>query len=154
MYEYVKEYDIDEKSIPKEMREPLEIYKEQKQNVDVENVILKSWQESLLNYMKPSDREIIWVQGRHCGEGKSWFQEYVESRFGFKRVVAGMDIKLKKSSFCHALRKRRLATTDIFLFDVGKAKTFDTVNYEVLEKLKNGRILASKFDSVELKLQT
>ena len=32
MYEYVKEYDIDEKSIPKEMREPLEIYKEQKQN--------------------------------------------------------------------------------------------------------------------------
>lgn len=154
MYEYVKEYDIDEKSIPKEMREPLEIYKEQKQNVDVENVILKSWQESLLNYMKPSDREIIWVQGRRCGEGKSWFQEYVESRFGFKRVVAGMDIKLKKSSICHALRKRRLATTDIFLFDVGKAKTFDTVNYEVLEKLKNGRILASKFDSVELKLRT
>ena len=136
------------------MREPLEIYKEQKQNVDVENVILKSWQESLLNYMKPSDREIIWVQGRKCGEGKSWFQEYVESRYGFKRVVAGMDIKIKKSSICHALRKRRLATTDIFLFDVGKAKTFDTVNYEVLEKIKNGRILASKFDSVELKLRT
>ena len=65
MYEYVKEYDIDEKSIPKEMREPLEIYKEQKQNVDVENVILRSWQESLLNYMKPSDREVIWVQGRY-----------------------------------------------------------------------------------------
>ena len=154
MYEYVKEYDIDEKSIPKEMREPLEIYKEQKQNVDVENVILRSWQESLLDYMKPSDREVIWVQGRYCGEGKTWFQEYVESRYGFKRVVAGMDIKLKKSSICHVLRKRRLATTDIFLFDVGKAKTFDTVNYEVLEKIKNGRILASKFDSVELKLRT
>ena len=154
MYEFVKEYDIDEKSISKEMREPLEIYKEQKQTVDVENVILKSWQESLLNYMKPSDREIIWVQGRYCGEGKTWFQEYVESRYGFKRVVAGMDIKLKKSSICHVLRKRRLATTDIFLFDVGKAKTFDAVNYEVLEKLKNGRILASKFDSVELKLRT
>ena len=154
MYQFVKEYDIDEKSISKEMREPLEIYKEQKQTVDVENVILKSWQESLLNYMKPSDREIIWVQGRYCGEGKTWFQDYVESKYGYKRVVAGMDIKLKKSSICHVLRKRRLATTDIFLFDVGKAKTFDTVNYEVLEKLKNGRILASKFDSVELKLRT
>ena len=154
MYQFVKEYDLDEKSISKEMREPLEIYKEQKQGVDVENVILKSWQESLLNYMKPSDREIIWVQGRYCGEGKSWFQEYVESRYGYKRVVAGMDLKLKKSSICHVLRKRRLATTDIFLFDVGKAKTFDTVNYEVLEKIKNGRILASKFDSVELKLRT
>jgi hypothetical protein len=154
MYQFVKEYDIDEKSISKEMREPLEIYKEQKQTVDVENVILKSWQESLLNYMKPSDREIIWVQGRYCGEGKTWFQDYVESKYGYKRVVAGMDIKLKKSSICHVLRKRRLATTDIFLFDVGKAKTFDTINYEVLEKLKNGRILASKFDSVELKLRT
>ena len=30
MYEFIKEYDIDEKSIPKEVREPLEIYKEQK----------------------------------------------------------------------------------------------------------------------------
>ena len=27
-------------------------------------------------------------------------------------------------------------TTDIFLFDVGKAETFDGVNYEVLEKIK------------------
>ena len=108
MYEFVKEYDIDEKSISKEMREPLEIYKEQKQNVDVENVILKSWQETLLNYMKPSDREIIWVQGRYCGEGKTWFQDYVESKYGYKRVVAGMDIKLKKSSICHALRKIQL----------------------------------------------
>ena len=53
MYEYVKEYDIDKKSLPKAMREPLEIYKEHKQTVDIENVILKSWQESLLNYMKP-----------------------------------------------------------------------------------------------------
>ena len=65
-----------------------------------------------------------------------------------------MDIKLKKSSICHALRKRSLMTTDIFLFDVGKANTFDGVNYEVLEKIKNGRILASKFDSAELKLHT
>jgi hypothetical protein len=154
MYEFVKEYDIDEKSLPKKMTELLEIYKEQKQNVDVENVILKSWQESLLNYMKPSDREIIWVQGRKCGEGKSWFQGYIESKYGYEHVVAELDLKLRKSSICHVLRKRRLATTDIFLFDVGKAKTFDGVNYGVLEKIKNGRILASKFDSVELKLRT
>ena len=45
-------------------------------------------------------------------------------------------------------------TTDIFLFDVGKAQTDDGVNYELLEKIKNGRILASKFDSKELKFHT
>ena len=43
---------------------------------------------------------------------------------------------------------------DIFLFDVGKAQTDDGVNYELLEKIKNGRILASKFDSKELKFHT
>ena len=45
-----------------------------------------------------------------------------------------MDIKAKNSSICHALGKRPLTTTDIFLFNVGKANTMDEVNYEVLEK--------------------
>ena len=30
----------------------------------------------------------------------------------------------------------------LFLFDVGKSKTFDEINYEVLEKIKNGRVIA------------
>ena len=47
-----------------------------------------------------------------------------------------------------------LVTTDIFLFNVGKAKTFNDVNYEVLEQIKDGRIIAAKFDSKELKLKT
>ena len=135
IYEQVKEYNINEESIPKEYKEPLELYMKQKRNIDPDNVVLRSWQESLLNYIKPTDREIIWVQGERCNEGKSWFQEFIESKFGWSRVICGMDIKLKKSSICHALRKRSLMTTDIFLFDVGKANTFDGVNYEVLEKI-------------------
>ena len=45
-------------------------------------------------------------------------------------------------------------TTDKFLFDVGKANTDDEVNYELLEKIKNGRTVAAKFDSKELKFKT
>ena len=45
-------------------------------------------------------------------------------------------------------------STDIFLFYVGKARTEDEINYELLEQIKNGRTLASKFDSKELKLHT
>ena len=45
-------------------------------------------------------------------------------------------------------------TTDIFLFDVGKAKTEDDMNYELIEQVKNGRTLAGKFDSKELKFHT
>ena len=45
-------------------------------------------------------------------------------------------------------------TTDIFLFDVGKAKTEDDMNYELIERVKNGRTLAGKFDPKELKFHT
>ena len=77
-----------------------------------------------------------------------------ESRFGWNRVVSGMDIKTKNTSICHILRKRPLITTDIFLFNVGKAKAFEDVNNEMLEKIKDGKLLASKYDSMELRLKS
>ena len=46
--------------------------------------------------------------------------------------MTGMDIKVKNSRLAHALRKGSLLTTDTFLFNVGKADTFDGVNYEIL----------------------
>ena len=45
-------------------------------------------------------------------------------------------------------------TTDIFLFNVGKADTENEVNYELLEKIRNGRIVSFKRDSKELKFNT
>ena len=154
IYEEIKEHEISEESLRREYKEAKELYIKHKKNVDLDNVILRPWQEALLEYIKPTNREIIWVIGRKGNEGKSWFQEYMDSKFGWSKVIAGMDIKLKKSSICHALTKRSLMTTDIFLFDVGKAQTDDGVNYELLEKIKNGRILASKLDSKELKFHT
>ena len=45
-------------------------------------------------------------------------------------------------------------TTDIFTFNIGKADTYEDVNYQVLEQLKDGRILAAKFSSKEIKIST
>ena len=59
----------------------------------------------MLEYIKPSTREVIWVIGKHGNEGKSWFQEYMESKFGWGKVICGMDIKMKKGSICHVLSK-------------------------------------------------
>ena len=154
VYKHAKEYGIPEESLPKEYKEAKDLYVKNKQNIDVENVILRPWQEALLNYIKPSDREVIWVIGRKGNEGKTWFQEFLASKFGWNRVICGMDIRMKKSSICHILSKRSLMTTDIFLFDIGKAKTEDDMNYELLEQIKNGRTLAAKFDSKELKFHT
>ena len=154
LYEEVNQLGIQEESLCQEYRVLLDIYRKQKKNIDIENVILRPWQESLLQYMKPSDREIIWVVGVKGNEGKTWFQEFLESKFGWHRAICGMDIKMKKGNICHALRKRSLMSTNVFLFDVGKSKTFDEINYGVLEKIKNGRIVADKYNTAELKFYT
>ena len=44
--------------------------------------------------------------------------------FGWSTVICGMDIKLKKSSICQALRKRSFMTADVLLVGVGKDSTF------------------------------
>ena len=154
IYEEIEEHEISEESLRRDYKEAKELYIKHKKNVDLDNVVLRPWQEALLNHIKPTNRKVIWVIGRKGNEGKSWFQEYMESKFGWGKVICGMDIKMKKGSICHVLSKRSLMTTDTFLFDVGKANTDHGVNYELLEKIKNGRIVASKFDSKELKFNT
>merc|ERR1711954_191323 len=69
-------------------------------------------------------------------EGKTWFQKFMESKYGWSKVICGINLKLKGGSICQLLRKRSLMTTDIFLFDVGKAKTEEGINYDVLESIK------------------
>ena len=150
----IKEKKIPQDSLSIEYKDALDLYWNKKQLMDIENVILKTWQESLLQYLKPSNREIIWVQGAKCNEGKSWFQEYIEAKFGWERVMCGLDIKMKKESIYHLIRRRPYMTTDVFTFNIGKADTYEDVNYQVLEQLKDGRILAAKFSSKEIKICT
>ena len=97
---------------------------------------------------------MIWVIGKKGDEGKSWFQEFLESKFGWHRVICSMDINMRKGNICQVLRKRSLISTNMFLFDVAKGATFEDVNYDVLEKIKNGRIVADKYNTAELKFQT
>ena len=69
MHKHVKDRGILEESLPKEYKETKYLYVKNKQNIDIENVILSPWQESLLKDIKPSDREVIWVIGRKGNEG-------------------------------------------------------------------------------------
>ena len=155
IYRILGENKIKQESIPPLFKEALNLFVKQKQCIDQQNVTLRPWQEELMTKIEnPTIREVIWVRGAKGCEGKTWFQDYVESKYGWNRVVSGMDIKAKNSSICHALGKRPLTTTDIFLFNVGKANTMDEVNYEVLEKIKDGKLLASKYDSKELRIRT
>ena len=63
IYKHVKDRGIPEESLPREYMEAKDLYVKNKQNIDIDNVILRPWQEGLLKYIKPSNREFIWVIG-------------------------------------------------------------------------------------------
>lgn len=156
IYKMLGEGVVSYQALPRELKEDVDLYMENQEDFrDVGNVELKPWQESLLEYVQqPCDREIFWIVGKEGNEGKSWFQKYVKSWLGARRVVTGIDIKANSASIFQALRKCPIVTADIFLFNIGKSmKKFDQINYDALEKMKDGDAFASKYDSKQLKIR-
>ena len=156
IYKMLGEGVVSYQALPREMKEDVDHYMENQADFrDVGNVELKPWQESLLEYVQqPCDREIFWIVGKEGNEGKNWFQKYVKSWLGARRVVTGIDIKANNASIFQALRKCPIATADIFLFNIGKSmKQFDKINYDALEQMKDGEPFASRYNSQLLKIR-
>ena len=156
LYKILNKGVVQEESFPPEWQRALDLYLKQGHQIDHETVVLKPWQMELMKHIdNPSDRKILWVQGEKCGEGKTWFQKYVQSLLGRRRVVAGgINIHSNSASIAHALSKRPLATTDVFLFNIGKAQNREReVNYSFIEDLKDGNVFAAKYDSKELMIK-
>ena len=90
LYKILNKGVVQEESFPPEWQKALDLYLKQGHQIDPETVVLKPWQMELMKHIdNPSDRKILWVQGEKCGEGKTWFQKYVQSLLGRRRVVAG-----------------------------------------------------------------
>ena len=52
-----------------------------------ENIEFKPWQISILEEVElPTKRKIIWVVKKSYGEGKTWLQNYIEYKYGNRRV--------------------------------------------------------------------
>ena len=155
VYKVLGEGEGEEEALPNDYKRALELYMRQGNDFIYKDVELKPWQRELMEQINtPSDRYSIWIVGAACGEGKTWFQKYVKSMFGIRRVVSGINIKSNSANICHCLTKQSLATADIFLFNIGKSmKRFEEVNYELLEDLKDGDAFASKYNSQQLKIK-
>lgn len=141
--ELINNEDVDPKSLRKEYVKALEINSLQKRN-DYES--LKLWQEKLLGLMKPSQREIIWVVGKKGAEGKSWFQEYIENYYGCKRVFR-TTMNRNTDSILHCLSKRTLSLINVFIFNIPRSFNVDVAAYTLLEEIKDGQAISSKYDS-------
>ena len=118
------------------------------------DVQLRPWQQQLLEIIKvPTDREIIWVIGKKGNEGKTWFQQYLHTFYGYDRVVR-LSLEMKKSNVLHILKKRPLSTTDIFLFNEPREVNYEILSYSVLESIKDGTAVSSKYDGNIITINT
>ena len=143
VYNVLGEGEGEEEALPNDYKRALELYMKQGNDFIYKGEELKPWQRELMEQINsPSDKHYIWIVGEAGGEGKSWFQKYVRFMFGIRRVVSGIDIKSNTQNIYHCLSKQSLATADIFLFDIDKT---EDVNYDVLEDLKDGDVLTSKY---------
>ena len=145
-----------QESLRSEYKEALDLHLKKCVNSFPENLVFKPWQISLLEEVKiPTERKIIWVVGKSCGEGKTWLQNYIRYKYGDRRVVKGISLQTKSGHITHALTKHPLATADIFLFNIAKCvDTFTEINYEMLEGIKDGELFSSKYDSQRIKVKT
>ena len=146
--EYIKEQNIDANILRREYREAM---KTKLPTPQVE-VILRPWHERLVDVMKPSEREIIWIVDPAGNEGKSWFQKYLKDIHGL-RVF---DANIRRSSKCilHILSKEIVSLIDIFLFNVPRSFNMDEFPYEMLEELKDGKAESIKYNSIKLQVNT
>ena len=147
--------DASEESLGKEDKNALDLYRKQKMLINVSSVSLRPWQEEMFEKLqKPSDREVIWICGMQGNEGKSYFQAYLESWFGYARV-ARLDLRNRPCDLLHALSKRPLTSTDVFLFNLTRPKEKDdAVSYAVIESIKDGYATATKYNSTTIRFKT
>ena len=152
---YIIENDVPEGSLTRERKHALDLYRKERSLQDFSEAELKPWQQQLMNiFDEKSDREVIWVIGKKGNEGKSWFQDYLESCFGFNRV-SRIDFRIKHANMCNVLKKKPLTTVDIFLFNDGRSITEDEISdhYRILENIKDGQSTTSKYNNDVIKFR-
>ena len=120
--------------------------------VDIAAVTLKPWQEDVIRFIDtPSDRCIYWIVGKKGNEGKSFIQNYICRLYGTRRVVKS-EINARKGDIAYVLSQTTLTCKDIFVFNLLRSDL--DVAYGLLENIKDGFLISSKYRSKPLRIQT
>ena len=68
-------------SLSRDRKHALDLYRKQKPSINIRKAHLRVWQQQLLTLIKkPLKRQVYWICGYNGNEGKSWFQDYIETR--------------------------------------------------------------------------
>ena len=155
IFNVLMETNTKEDSLSRRHKEAFDLYQSKKLALNVDDDIkLFPWQNELLNVVQNKTyREIFWVKGAPCNEGKTWFQNYVQSYLGIERVVQ-LDLKNSVGNIMQVLRKLPLSSVDTFLFNDARSGQSEMQCYEVLENIKDGKAIASKYASEIIRFRT
>ena len=89
----INEGVVKEQSLSRSREEALDFYRKQTPMRNMIQVELRLWQQELMDMIgTPTEREVIWVLGIKGEEGKTWFQDYLSSVYGYGRVLQ-LDLK-------------------------------------------------------------
>ena len=151
----IDEHGINEQSLSNDHQEALVLFRRQKPQFEIEDVELRPWQQDAMKYFEsPTQRQVIWIRGNRGNEGKTWFQNYAQSFFGYHRVCR-LDLRIKHANICNVLKKRTLGTIDIFLFNDSRSVSGDELNlYRILEDIKDGQATTSKYNNDNIRFKT
>ena len=156
IHKVLMETNAKEESLSQQHKEALDLYQRKRLCFSSDDKIkLFNWQKgSLLEFVnQPTDREVVWVKGARGNEGKTWFQNYVQSLLGTERVVQ-LNLKNSVGNIMQILRKLPLSTIDTFLFNDARSGQNEMRCYEILENIKDGRAIASKYASEIVRFRT
>lgn len=132
----------------------LQLYRKQKPTRDMSEIVLRPWQRQVKSLIEtPTDREVIWVKGAKETKEKTWLQDYLAVLYGYDRVVQ-LDLKLKTTDIFNVLKNKPTCIADIFLFNERLALNNESCNYTVLEAIKDGKAISSKYkcDRMQFKI--
>ena len=147
---------INEECLTREHKHALELYRQKRLRLDINEAILRPWQKDAFDLFKqiPDDRTVHWICDKEGNSGKSWFQNYVQAYFGYNRVFQ-CDLRMGHRDICHIMRKRSISTIDIFLFNDSRSASGSEVNlYRILDNIKDGQAMASKYDGNIISFKT
>ena len=134
-------------------KEALKLYQSSCEgDIGIATVVLKPWQSDVIKLIdSPSDRHIYWIIGYRGNEGKTFLQQYILQYFGIRRVVK-TEINARKCDLAYLLSMDTLTCKDIFVFNLLRSDA--EVSYGLMENIKDGYLVSTKYRTKSLKITT
>ena len=138
----VEKNNIPLASLNKEWIEACELFKEY---AEVKFVEWRPWQKDMIEYLhNPTQRKVIWVVGARGNEGKTFFQDHIQARYGVEKVCK-FHFGSRSEDMMNYLHEAVSMKTDIFLFHTYKNDRVNELDYQMLESIKDGWTMSTEY---------